>query len=162
MTKTATLSRRSLLKGGGMLVVSIGAAVSLETVLATTAARAQVVKPPLHPEQLDSFIAVDKAGNVTAFFGKMDMGHGLHTAVGQIVAEEMDVAMERVTVVMGDTASSVNQGGASGSTGLQLGGKQMRLAAAEARRVLVDLASQKLGVPAAQLTVADEIGRAHV
>jgi len=69
MTKTATLSRRSLLKGSGMLVVSIGGAVSLETVLATTAARAQVVKPPLHPEQLDSFIAVDKAGNY-AFVGR--------------------------------------------------------------------------------------------
>ena len=42
---------------------------------------------------------------------------------------------------MGDTAISVNQGGASGSTGIQLGGKQMRMAAAEARRVLVEMAA---------------------
>ena len=54
----------------------------------------------------------------------------------------------RVKVFMGDTATSVNQGGASGSTGIQLGGKQMRMAAAEARRVLVEMAAAKLGLPA--------------
>ena len=54
---------------------------------------------------------------------------------------------------MGDTATSVNQGGASGSTGIQDGGKQMRVAAAEARRVLVEMAADKLGLPADQLTV---------
>ena len=58
---------------------------------------------------------------------------------------------------MGDTATSVNQGGASGSTGLQEGGKQMRVAAAEARRVLVAMAADKLNVPADQLTVTDGV-----
>ncbi len=57
----------------------------------------------------------------------------------------------RVKVFMGDTATSVNQGGASGSTGIQDGGKQMRVAAAEARRVLVEMAADKLGLPADQL-----------
>ena len=71
----------------------------------------------------------------------MDMGHGLHVAIGQIVAEELDVPFKAVKVFMGDTATSVNQGGASGSTGIQLGGKQMRMAAAEARRVLVEMAA---------------------
>src|SRR5262249_9027367 len=77
----------------------------------------------------------------------------------QIVAEELDVPFGRVKVIMGDTATSVNQGGASGSTGIQLGGKQMRVAAAEARRVLVEMAAEKLGVPAAQLTVVDGVVR---
>ena len=58
---------------------------------------------------------------------------------------------------MGDTATSVNQGGASGSTGIQDGGKQMRMAAAEARRVLVEMAADKLGLPADQLTVTDGV-----
>ena len=71
----------------------------------------------------------------------MDMGHGLFVAIGQIVAEELDVPFKAVKVYMGDTATSVNQGGASGSTGIQLGGKQMRMAAAEARRVLVEMAA---------------------
>ena len=61
---------------------------------------------------------------------------------------------------MGDTATSVNQGGASGSTGIQLGGKQMRVAAAEARRVLVEMAAQKLGLAADQLTVTDGVVQA--
>src|SRR5262249_54218716 len=92
-----------------------------------------------------------------AYFGKMDMGHGLTVAVAQIVAEELDVPFKAVTVYMGDTATSVNQGGASGSTRLQLGGKQMRVAAAEARRVLVEMAAEKLGVPADQLVVVDGV-----
>ena len=69
------------------------------------------------------------------------MGHGLFVAIGQMVAEELDVPFKAVTVYMGDTATSVNQGGASGSTGIQLGGKQMRMAAAEARRVLLEMAA---------------------
>ena len=72
-----------------------------------------------------------------------------------MVAEELDVAFERVSVIMGDTATSVNQGGASGSTGIQLGGKQMRMAAAEARRVLVEMAAGQLSAPADQLAVND-------
>ena len=83
----------------------------------------------------------------------MDMGQGLHVAIAQMVAEELDVPFKAVKVFMGDTATSVNQGGASGSTGVQDGGKQMRVAAAEARRVLVEMAAEKLGVPADRLSV---------
>ncbi|MCD6076015.1 MAG: molybdopterin binding aldehyde oxidase and xanthine dehydrogenase [Rhodospirillales bacterium] len=104
-----------------------------------------------------SYIAINADGSVSAFFGKMDMGQGLFVAIGQMVAEELDVAFNRVKVIMGDTGTSVNQGGASGSTGVQLGGKQMRMAAAEARRVLVDMAAEKLAVPADQLTVVDGV-----
>ena len=106
-------------------------------------AYAQGAKPPLTPDQLSSYIAVNADGTVSAFFGKMDMGHGLFVAIGQMVAEELDVPFKAVTVYMGDTATSVNQGGASGSTGIQLGGKQMRMAAAEARRVLLEMAARK-------------------
>jgi CO/xanthine dehydrogenase Mo-binding subunit len=98
---------------------------------------------------------------VSAFFGKMDMGQGLFTAIGQIVAEELDVPLKAVTVLMGDTALSVNQGGASGSTGIQRGGVQMRVAAAEARRVLVEMAAGKLDLPADQLTVSDGVVHAR-
>ena len=70
-----------------------------------------------------------------------------------MVAEELDVPFKRVKVFMGDTANSVNQGGASGSTGIQYGGKQMRMAAAEARRVLVEMAAGLLSTPVEQLVV---------
>ena len=155
--KTSTFTRRSVLLGGGALVVSIGAAVSLETVLSIQQAYAQGAKPPLTPDQLSSYLAVNADGSVTAYFGKMDMGHGLHVAIGQIVAEELDVPFRNVKVIMADTAMTVNQGGASGSTGIQAGGKQMRMAAAEARRVLVEMAAGLLSVPADKLTVNDGV-----
>ena len=160
MTKfeqTSSFSRRSVLLGGGALVVSVGAGVTLETVLSIGQAYAQGAKPPLTPDQLSSYIAVNADGRVAAYFGKMDMGHGLHVAIGQIVAEELDVPFKSVKVYMADTATSVNQGGASGSTGIQLGGKQMRVAAAEARRVLVEMAAASLATPVERLVVNDGI-----
>ncbi|HMC63761.1 MAG TPA: molybdopterin cofactor-binding domain-containing protein, partial [Gemmataceae bacterium] len=157
MDKPNTFSRRSVLKAGGTFVVSVGMPIGLDTVLAINSAFAQGARPPLVPTELASYIAINADGSVSAFFGKMDMGQGLFTAIGQIVAEELDVPFKVVKVIMGDTATSVNQGGASGSTGIQFGGKQMRMAAAEARRVLVDMAAQKLGLPADQLMVTDGV-----
>ena len=155
--KTSSFTRRSMLLGGGALVVSIGAAVSLETVLSIGQAYAQGSKPPLTPDQLSSFIAVNADGTVSAYFGKMDMGHGLNIAIGQMVAEELDVPFKTVKVIMANTDVTVNQGGASGSTGIQLGGKQMRMAAAEARRVLVEMAAGLLSTPADKLVVNDGV-----
>ena len=141
MDNPTHLSRRAVLMGAGALVVSVGAPVGLEMLTGMQQAFAQGAKPPLTPDQLSSYIAINADGTVSAFFGKMDMGHGLFVAIGQMVAEELDVPFKAVTVYMGDTATSVNQGGASGSTGIQFGGKQMRMAAAEARRVLVEMAA---------------------
>jgi len=157
MENQTQFSRRAVLMGGGAVVVSIGMPIGLDIVLGIDAAFAQGTKPPLTPDQLSSFIAVNQDGTVSAFFGKMDMGQGVFVAIGQMVAEELDVPFRAVKVIMGDTATSVNQGGASGSTGIQLGGKQMRVAAAEARRVLVEMAAQKLNLPADQLTVTDGV-----
>jgi nicotinate dehydrogenase subunit B len=162
MTNTlnpTSVSRRGLLKSAGAVVVSIGMPVSLETVLSINSAAAQGSKPPLVPNELDSYIAVNADGSVSAFFGKMDMGQGLFTAIGQIVAEELDVPFKQVKVIMGDTGTSVNQGGASGSTGIQNGGKQMRAASAEARRILLGMAAEKLGAPVEKLIVVDGIVR---
>jgi nicotinate dehydrogenase subunit B len=155
--KASTFSRRSILRAGGAFVVSVGMPVGLDTILGIDSAFAQGARPPLVPNELASYIAVNADGSVSAFFGKMDMGQGLFVSIGQMVAEELDVPLKAVKVIMGDTATSVNQGGASGSTGIQLGGKQMRMAAAEARRVLVDMAAQKLSLPADQLTVTDGV-----
>jgi CO/xanthine dehydrogenase Mo-binding subunit len=159
MEKSAHFSRRSILQAAGALVVSIGMPVGLDTVLAVNEAHAQGTKPPLTPDQLSSYIAVNSDGTIDAYFGKMDMGQGLFTSIGQIVAEELDVPFNRVHVIMGDSATSVDQGGASGSTGVQNGGKQMRVAAAEARRVLVEMAAQKFGVEPDRLIVVDGIVR---
>ncbi|HEY2136292.1 MAG TPA: molybdopterin cofactor-binding domain-containing protein [Xanthobacteraceae bacterium] len=157
METPKTFSRRALLKTGGALVVSVGMPIGLDTVLGLRTALAQGAKPPLMPDQLSSFIAVNADGTVAAYFGKMDMGHGLTVAISQIVAEELDVPFHAVKLYLADTATSVNQGGASGSTGIQDGGKQMRVAAAEARRVLVEMAAAKLSLPADDLTVTEGV-----
>src|SRR5262249_26515021 len=83
-----TFSRRDLLKAGGAFVVSIGMPTGLDTVLAINSALAQgaAARPPLTPDQLSSFIAVNADGTVSAYFGKMDMGQGVFVAIGQIVA----------------------------------------------------------------------------
>src|SRR5215831_5721805 len=160
-TRLSGFSRRSILTGAGALVVSIGMPVGPDTLLAVRSAAAQGAKPPLVPSELDSYIAINADGSVSAFFGKMDMGQGLFTAIGQMVAEELDVPFASVKVIMGDTATSVNQGGASGSTGVQMGGKQLRAAAAEARRILVEMAAAKLGVGPEGIVVIDGVCRAR-
>jgi nicotinate dehydrogenase subunit B len=157
MEHPLALSRRAVLTAGGAFVVSIGSAVAGDVVLAANEALVRGTRPPLMPSELSSYIAVNADGSVAAFFGKTDMAQGLYTAIGQIVAEELDVPFQSVAVLMGDTATSVNQGGASGSTGIQEGGKQMRMVAAEARRVLVELAADRLGLPADQLAVTDGV-----
>jgi nicotinate dehydrogenase subunit B len=123
MDKASTFSRRSILRAGGAFVVSIGMPVGLDTILGIDSAFAQGARPRLMPNELASYIAVNADGSVSAFFGKMDMGQGLFVSIGQMVAEELDVPLKAVKVIMGDTATSVNQGGASGSTGIQFGGK---------------------------------------
>ncbi|MBV9813186.1 MAG: molybdopterin-dependent oxidoreductase, partial [Acetobacteraceae bacterium] len=142
------LSRRAVLGAGAALVVRFAASAQ--------PARAGIAAS-LAPDQLDSWIAVRPDGSVAAFFGKMDPGQGLGVAIAQIVAEELDVPFARVQVVMGDTATSVNQGGASGSTGIEKGGVTLRYAAAEARRVLVERAAIRLGVEPGLVDVRDGV-----
>jgi nicotinate dehydrogenase subunit B len=142
------LSRRAILAGSGAIVIGFAAS--------DPAGAAEAL--PIHklsPDQLDSFIAIQKDGTVVALYGKMDPGQGVDVAIGQIVADELDVPMSMMRVIQGDTAYTLNQGGASGSTGVEKGGKALRYAAAEARRVLVERASARLGVPVDQLATAD-------
>jgi CO/xanthine dehydrogenase Mo-binding subunit len=147
------LTRRSVVQGAGMFVFSIGVPVGLDTMLNINAALAQGARPALVPTELDSYLAVNADGSVTVYFGKIDGGQGIDVAIAQIVAEELDVPVKSVKVIMGDTARTLNQGGASGSNGVHLGGMQMRRVAAEARRVLVEAAAKKLNVPADKLVV---------
>jgi nicotinate dehydrogenase subunit B len=159
MTKMENMkaTRRSVVQGAGMFVLSVGMPVGLDTMLNINQALAQGGKPALVPTELDSFLAINADGSVNVYFGKIDGGQGVDVAIAQMVADELDVPLKATKVIMGDTSVSLNQGGASGSNGVHLGGIQMRYAAAEARRVLLDMAAQKLGVPADKLAVNDGI-----
>jgi len=130
----AQVSRRDFLLGTGALVIGTGI-FSAASAQPPATAGTVALPPGSSPEQLDSWIAILPDGTAEAFFGKMDMGQGLEVAIAQVVAEELDVPVEHVAVTMGDTATTCNQGGASGSSGVSLGAKPLRNAAAEARRL---------------------------
>lgn len=149
----SSLSRRSFLQASGALVVVVAAGrASL-----AAAPGAAALPPAPDPTQLDAWLAILPDGSVQAFFGKIDMGHGLEVAIAQIVAEELDVPLASVSLVMGDSARTCNQGGASGSFGVSHGGKPLRNAAAEARRLLLSAAAVQLQVPVSDLTVRDGV-----
>ncbi len=104
---------------------------------------------------LDRWLRINRDGTVTVFPGKVEIGQGILTALVQIVAEELDVAIERIRLAPADTSYSPNEGMTSGSRSIQEGGIALRYAAAEARDLLVAHAAIRLGVSLEQLTVAD-------
>ncbi len=146
-------SRRAFVKGGGALVVAFGLPLSLSGM----AAGETVPFPPVDATQLDSWLRIGQDGKVTVFTGRVDSGQHKQTAFGQIVADELDVAFDAIHVMMGDTARVVDQGSSTASDGLLNGAKPLRHAAAEARRVLLNMAAAKIGVPVAQLSVSDGV-----
>ena len=113
-----------------------------------------------HPE-LDDWLRINDDGTITIFSGKVELGQGLKTALAQIAAGELDVALERIRVVMGDTARTPDEGGTTGSRSLETSGEAIRLAAAEARACLLELAFEQLESlsPASELQVRDGIVR---
>jgi CO/xanthine dehydrogenase Mo-binding subunit len=154
---TKTPSRRDFLKTSGVLVVGV----SLQPVRSLSAADAQAAAAGPYPDldfrQLDSWIAVREDGTATFYVGKTDLGQGTGTAFRQIMSDELDIAYDRTSVVMGSTDVTVDQGGSGGSDALQTDGWPMRRVAAEARRVLLELASDRFGVPVDQLAVSEGV-----
>lgn len=105
---------------------------------------------------LDAWIRIDPQDTVTIFSGKVELGQGIRTAVAQIAAEELDIALERIVVVSGDTRQTPDEGMTTGSMSLQTSGQALRQAAAEARHHLLSLAFEELEAESlAQLQVHD-------
>src|SRR5207253_3546000 len=103
------------------------------------------------PERLEQRIRVEHDGTITAFSGKIDFGQSIRTAFAQIVADELDVPIERVRVVLGDTARVPFDFGTFGSHSVAQETPHLRRAAAFARRQLLERASRKLGLPVKRL-----------
>src|SRR5215813_12076911 len=112
MNANTALSRRDVRKSKGAHFVAFSMA---DAGAAMAAAVTSDGRPPLLPTELDSWISISRDGMVTIYFGKIDGGQGTDLAMAMIVAEEMDAPLKNVAVVQGDTARTVNQGGASGS-----------------------------------------------
>src|SRR6185295_739382 len=86
-----------------------------------------------------------------------ELGQGILTALWQIAVEELDLLPSRVQILSADTALSPNEGQTAGSQSIENSGTALRLACAEVRGMLVDLAAAKLAVPANSLTVTDGV-----
>ena len=151
-----TISRRDLLKGSGAVIVGFNLFGPAARLLAQGAQGGTPISNAggLPSTELDSWIAVAADGTVSVFTSKVDLGTGTGTALGQIVAEELDVPVGKIRMVIGDTDKSVDQGRTSASRTLERAGPQMRQAAAAARQELLHRASAKLGVSAEQLVVS--------
>jgi len=105
-------------------------------------------------DSVDAYLDITPDGNVTVFAGKVDLGTGARAAIPQIVAEELGLSPDRIALVEGDTALTPDQGSTGGSTGIMVGGLQIRQAAATARARLIALAAAKLQRPPSDLDKA--------
>ena len=142
-----SLSRRELLKllGGGIIVMFTGGELL-----------AQRDEPEL-PTDFNAFLRIGEDGKVTLFTGKIEMGQGVVTSLAQMLADELDVALDSVQMVMGDTDLCPFDEGTWGSMTTRFFGPPLRAAGAEARAVLLALAAERLGRPVGQLEVEDGV-----
>src|SRR3954454_18158023 len=120
-----------------------------------------VVRPAPSGEKdfFETFIKITADGSVTAFNGHVDLGTGIRTALGQIVAEELDVSFARVVVVLGGTSRVPNQGPTIASETIQITAVPLRKAAAQARRFLMTRAAERLELSLEELSVEDGLVR---
>ena len=144
-------SRRNFLKSAGAIVVGFSWSAPL-----AWAQQANPLPGSLRTNRmLDGWVRINADGKVTIFTGKCELGQGILTALAQIASEELDVAYERIEMVSADTARTPNEGQTAGSQSVENSGIALRYACAETRQILMTLASAKLGVPVAHLSVSD-------
>jgi isoquinoline 1-oxidoreductase len=105
----------------------------------------------------NAFLHIAEDGTVTCFTGKIEMGQGIITSLPQMMADELNIPVERIKMIMGDTDLCPWDQGTWGSLSTRVFGQSMRTAAAEARGVLLDLGSAQLGLPVSQLEVRDGV-----
>jgi CO/xanthine dehydrogenase Mo-binding subunit len=152
-------SRRTFVKGTGALVVGFSLSGATTGEALANAGKAGIAPSWPQPSltAVDSFLEILSDGRIIGKVGKGTGSMGVTTAIQQLFAEELDVPMSSITMMVGDSYTTPNQTGASGSNGLQTEWTAVRQAAATARQQLLQLASAKLGVPASGLVVHDGV-----
>ena len=106
---------------------------------------------------LDAWIRIGADGNATVCTGKVELGQGIVTALAQIAAEELDLPLGRVQMISGDTDKTPNEGVTAGSQSIENSGTALRLAGAQVRAILLELAAKRLGADVAALSVAEGV-----
>ena len=159
-----TTSRRDFLKTSGLFVFGlsgVGSAGAGRWGFGTEPAGAESAEAASWPDpdflQLDSWLVVHEDGSATFYVGKTDGGQGTGTATQQMMCDELDLAFDKATVVMGRTDMTVDQGGSGGSDAIERDAMVGRRIAAEARRVLLEMASERFGVHMEALGVSEGV-----
>ena len=134
--------RRTFLASSGALVVGF----SWAGTAAATAASALAPAKAVDKARIESFIAITGDSRATVYVGKVDLGNGSRTALAQLAADELDLPFDRITMVMGDTATTPDQWLTGASTTIAQGGMELRRACATARAALLARGADKLGV----------------
>ena len=109
-----------------------------------------------HPH-INAWLEILQSGQVRIFTGKLELGQGIRTAIAQVAAEELDLAMQQVEVVLADTGRTPNEGYTSGSASVENSAMSVRYASAYARRKLLELAAEKWKLSANQLDMNNGI-----
>lgn len=104
-------------------------------------------------KSIDSWLQFDSEGVLTVITGKMELGQGIRTALMQMAAEELDIPMDRVHIIIADTAQTQDERYTAGSGSIEGSGNSIRQAAAEARRYLLKLAADRFNAAPEKLTV---------
>jgi CO/xanthine dehydrogenase Mo-binding subunit len=145
------ISRRAFTAGAGGLLLAF----SLDPEVLLAQQPAKLPGSLDGNRRLDAWIHINVNGSATVFTGKVELGQGIVTALAQIAAEELDLPLERVQILSGDTARTPNEGVTAGSQSIENSGTALRLAGAEVRSILIDAAAKKLGVAPDTLTVSN-------
>ncbi len=110
-----------------------------------------------YPEDFNAYLRIGGDGRVTCFTGKVELGQGVITSLAQMLAEELDVPLESVDMVMGDTAVCPWDMGTFGSMSTRFFGPPLRAAGATAKVVLMELAAERLEIPADRLVAQNGV-----
>jgi CO/xanthine dehydrogenase Mo-binding subunit len=152
MSATDKVSRRAVLAGGSVLVVSF----SLLPAMRLRSAEADALPGSLdRAPMLDAWIRIDEHGKVTVFSGKAELGQGMKTALRQIAAEELFVTPQSIELITADTERTANEGYTAGSHTILDSGTAILNAAAQVRAILLSAAAQKWTRPEARLHADD-------
>jgi nicotinate dehydrogenase subunit B len=140
------LTRREFIKGLGGGIIILFTVGDLSVLQAQRRGRG-------YPDDFNAYLRVGADGRVTCFTGKVELGQGVITSLAQMLADELDVILESVDMVMGDTSRCPWDMGTFGSMSTRFFGPPLRAAGAEARAVLIELAAGHLQIPADRLDV---------
>jgi isoquinoline 1-oxidoreductase len=145
------LDRRTFLKlfGGGLLVCLTGESTLAQEAGAGFGGRQQV------PTAVSAWLHIAADGHISVFTGKVEIGQNIRTSLAQLVAEELTVPFDAITMVMGDTDLVPYDAGTFGSQSTPQMGPRLRSMAATARQTLIQMAAKQWGVDATSLTAAN-------